>query len=210
MNSHPEEGMVEKILGDARAEADRAVKNAERSVEAERQKAQREADKAREEILDRIRRKADALKAKEIATAQIESKRMLLKAREHAIAKVLGKIEERLSEVRKDRSEYGKALRELATEAVAAVELPVVTLRIGHEDTALADGGFMKEVSARVKALSGRDVKIKIEEDADLDSGGCVAASEDGRIIFDNTFKRRMERSKPEFRSLIAREVLKD
>jgi len=202
--------MVERILGDARSEADRAIKNAERSAEAERRKAEAEAGKAREEILERIRRKAEALKSKEIATANIEAKRMLLKAREQAIAGVLGKIAERLAEVRKDVPEYRKALRSLAVEAVTAVDLPVVTLRVAPEDVAIADGGFIEQVTADVKASTGKDVKISIEKDAELASGGCVAASEDGRIIFDNTFRRRLERIKPEFRSLIAREVLKD
>lgn len=209
-NPAPEENMVEKILGDARAEAERATKSAERSIEAERRKAESEAEKARQEILDRIRKKAEALRAKEIATAKIESKRVLLKAREQAIGRVLDKIAEALSQVRADRGEYAKSLQKLATEAVSALDLPKVKVRISPEDAALADSGFVKDVTADVKAATGKDVEIEVEEDEGLKSGGCIAASEDGRIIFDNTFSRRLERLKPELRSLIAREVIKD
>jgi vacuolar-type H+-ATPase subunit E/Vma4 len=210
VNSMPEEGMVEKIIGDARSEADRAIKNAERSVEAERRKAQNRAEAARQEILESVQRKADRLRSKEIASAQIESKRLLLKAREQAIAGVLEIIEQGVVELREDPSRYRKALRKLAAEAVTAVDLPEVLLRVAPEDAALTEGGFIAEVAGDVKTLSGRDVQIRIEIDSDLPSGGCIAASGDGRIIYDNTFRRRLERMKPGLRSLIVREVLKD
>jgi len=150
------------------------------------------------------------LKSKEIASAQIESKRLLLKAREQAISGILEVIGQGLDRVREDPSRYRKALRKLAAEAVTALDLPEVVLRLAPEDAAIAEGGFTGEVAGDVKTVSGKDVEIKIETDAGLSSGGCIAASVDGRIIFDNTFRRRLERMRPELRSLIAREVLKD
>ena len=83
-------------------------------------------------------------------------------------------------------------------------------MRIAPEDAAVAGGGLIGEVTGDVKTMSGKDIEIKIETDAGLTSGGCIAASGDGRIIFDNTFTRRLERMRPELRSLIVREVLKD
>jgi vacuolar-type H+-ATPase subunit E/Vma4 len=204
--------MVEKILGDARSEADRAIKNAGRSVEAERRKAEAEAEKVRQEILERVQRKVDRLKAKETASAQIESKRMLLKAREQAISGILETVAQELEKVREDHSRYRKVLRKLAAEAVAAVDLPEVVLRLTPEDAALVKEGFAGEVTADVKAMVGKGIEIKVETETEegLASGGCIAASGDGRIIFDNTFNRRLERMRPELRSLIVREVLKD
>jgi vacuolar-type H+-ATPase subunit E/Vma4 len=204
--------MVAKILADARSEADRAIKSAGRSVEAQRRKAEAEAEKARKEVLERVRRKVEKLKSKETASAQIESKRLLLKAREQAISGILERIGRELEAVRGDRPRYGKALRRLAAEAVAAVDLPLVLLRLNPEDAALLGEGFAGEVAADVKGLLGRDIEVRMETGTDegLTSGGCIAASEDGRIIFDNTFKRRLERMKQELRSMIVKEVLKD
>jgi vacuolar-type H+-ATPase subunit E/Vma4 len=212
LNSTPEEGMVEKILADAQSEADRAIKNAGRSVEAERRKSEAEAEKARQEILERVRRKVEKLKSKETASAQIESKRLLLKAREQAISGILDRIGRELQAVREDRSRYTRALSRLATEAVAAVDLPQVVLRLAPQDAALLEESFAREVTADVKALAGKDIEIRVETGTEdgLASGGCIAASEDGRIIFDNTFKRRLERMRPELRSMIVKEVLKD
>jgi vacuolar-type H+-ATPase subunit E/Vma4 len=207
-NEHPEEGMVEKILDDARSQAERAIKNAERSVESERRKAQAQAEKARQEILERMGRKADALKAKEIATAQIESKRVLLKAREEAIARVLAAIETELMKTRENPGGYAKTMRRLAVEAVAAIDQPKAILRIAPGDQAVTGGDFAGDVMKGVRAATGKEVEIKIEVDSGLPAGGCVAASEDGRIIFDSTFRRRLERMKPELRSMIVREVL--
>ncbi|MGD8628818.1 MAG: V-type ATP synthase subunit E family protein, partial [bacterium] len=174
VNSGPEEGMVEKILGDARSEADRAIKNAGRSVEAERRKAEAEAEKVRQEILERVQRKVDRLKAKETASAQIESKRMLLKAREQAISGILETVAQELEKVREDHSRYRKVLRKLAAEAVAAVDLPEVVLRLTPEDAALVKEGFAGEVTADVKAMVGKGIEIKVETETEegLASGG--------------------------------------
>jgi vacuolar-type H+-ATPase subunit E/Vma4 len=207
--SMPEEGMVEKILSDGRAQADRALDSAQRSVESERRKAEAQAEKARSEILGRAERKTRVLKEKEIATAHIESKRVLLRAREEAISKIFGAIEQELARVREDPAGYRRALRNLAVEAVAAVGVERVLLKVAKEDEALADASFLKDVTAAVDSSTGGAVKFDMRPDPGISGGGCVAVSEDGRIVFDNTFRRRVERMKPQLRALIVKEVLK-
>jgi vacuolar-type H+-ATPase subunit E/Vma4 len=205
----PEASMIEKILGDGRAQAERLLESARRSAEAERRKTEAQAEKARREILNRAERKIKTLRSKEIATGHIESKRILLRAREEAIAKIFGTIEQELYKVRQQPSEYKDALRNLALEAVAAIGMSEVVLKVAREDKALIGEAFVEDITARVRSGAGRDVKVALEFDPALSAGGCVAASSDGRIVFDNTFKRRLERMRPALRSVIVREVLK-
>ena len=207
--SGSEEEIIQKILDDGRAQAKRLVDNARRSEESEKRKAEAEAKKVREEIIKQAQTKARALRAKELATANIEAKRELLKAREDAIGEVLGRIAEELARVRERPEQYRQALKNLASEAIAAVGETQVTLKVGGEDKAIADHAFLDEVGAALQAISGDRVEINLEIDPALSGGGCVAISKRGRIVFDNTYRRRLERMKPELRSSIVREVLK-
>jgi vacuolar-type H+-ATPase subunit E/Vma4 len=205
----PEEEIIEKILSDGRAQAERMIASAKRSVEAERRKAESEAEKVRGEILGRVKRKAENLKSKEIASAQIESKRILLRAREQAISKAFTKIEEELSNVRANPTGYRKALANLAAEAVTAIGQPEVRLKLHPDDAPMADETFLSELRQRTEDMTGNEVQALVEADPAISGGGCTALSQDGRIVFDNTFGRRLERMKTGLRSEIVREVLK-
>jgi vacuolar-type H+-ATPase subunit E/Vma4 len=202
-DSESEESIIEKILADGKSQADRARSQAERSAGSEIKKAEKEAEKVRAEILGQARRRAELLRSKEVAAAQIEAKRSVLGAREEAISRVFGRIEGGLGELRKNREAYAPALLNLAVEAVGAVDADRVVLRLSPADREIADPGFLQQVTQRVGALRG-ETEVGLEEDADLSGGGCVAASMDGRVIFDNTFRRRLERMKPALRAEIA------
>jgi V/A-type H+-transporting ATPase subunit E len=205
----PEEGIIEKIASDGEAEARRVVENARRSERSEKRKAEAEAAGIREDVVGKAEAKAAALRSKVIAIGHIEAKRMMLGAREEAVGKVFETIEQELEKVRKSPAEYRKALANLAVEAVSAIGESEVTLKLGDVDRDLADGELMGEITRRAAERAGREVSITLETDSSITSGGCVAVSTDGRINFDNSFARRLERMKPELRSLIVREVLK-
>jgi vacuolar-type H+-ATPase subunit E/Vma4 len=203
----PEEGIIEKILGDARSQAKRALDNARRSREAEEAKAAKEAGGVREKILSQARRRAELLRSKETAAAQIETKRVMLRSREEAIGRVLSAIEEGLAEMR-SQPEYREALRNLAAEAVEGIGDRRVVLRVAESDRKLADSVFVADVAERVGKVGGKGVEIEIKLDPEIEDGGCVATSADGRIVLNNTFGRRLERLRPALRGEIVNEVL--
>jgi vacuolar-type H+-ATPase subunit E/Vma4 len=203
-----EDEIIGKIMGDGRARAARVVDNARRSAEGEKQKAEAEAGKVRKEMLDQVRRKVAAIKSKDVAGGHIEAKRVLLRAREGAISKVFDTILQELGKLHEDGPRYRKALVGLAVEAVRAIGKPEVTVALGSDDQALADENLVSDVTGRLQAGGISGVKIDIVVDPGLGGGGCVARSKDSRVIFDNTFRRRLERMKPSLRSTIVSEVL--
>ena len=205
----PEDGIIEKILSDGEAQARRLIENARRSEASEERKAAAEADRIRSEILAKAQAKAKTIRSKLIATGHIEAKRVLLKAREQAIQKVFDMIEQELAKVRKNQKEYAAALVSLAVEAISGVAEPAVTLKVAREDEALADDEFITQVRERLSEIMGQETKITVEIDPRLRWGGCVAVGAQGRVVFDNTFGRRLERMRSALRSAIAREVLK-
>jgi vacuolar-type H+-ATPase subunit E/Vma4 len=204
-----EDEIIGKIMGDGEARAARVLDNARRSAEGEKRKAETEAERIRKEMLDQVRRKVAALKSKEIAGGHIEAKRILLRAREGAISKVFDTITEELGKFRQDASRYREALVNLAAEAVRAIGEAEVTVALGKEDEALAGSDFVSGIAGRLKAEGVTGIEIGVVVDPAVGGGGCVARSKDSRVIFDNTFKRRLERMKPSLRSAIVNEVLK-
>jgi vacuolar-type H+-ATPase subunit E/Vma4 len=207
--SSPEEEIVEKILNDGEAQAARVIDGARRSETAEKRKAQGEVEKLRKEVLAQAESKARALRSKEIASAKIEAKRLLLRAREEAVSKVFTAVEREVAKIRENREEYRRVLISLAVEAISAVGGSRVILRIDENDRALMDDAHVEQIIQGVAKRTGGKITVNLESDPVLHGGGCVAASADGRVIFDNSFRRRLERMKPELRSVIAKEVLK-
>jgi vacuolar-type H+-ATPase subunit E/Vma4 len=207
--SSPEEEIISKILGDGEAEAKRLLDNARRTETAERRKAEREAEKLRNEILGQAESKARAIRSKEAAAAQIQAKRQLLRAREQAISRVFAAIEDELAKVRENPEDYRRSLLTLAVEAISAVGGSEVILKINEQDRAMVEGAVYDQIVQDVMEKAGDGIVVRLEADPAVSGGGCVAASADGRVVFDNTFKRRLERMKPGLRSVIAKEVLK-
>ena len=204
-----EDEIIGKIMGDGRARADRVLDNAGRSADGEKHKAETEAERIRIEMLDQLKRKVATLKSKEIAGGHIEAKRILLRAREGAIGRVFDTIWEELGKLHEDSPRYSKTLVNLAAEAVLAIGESEVTVALGKEDEALAGGDLVSDVAGRLQSEGLADIKIDVIVDPAIGGGGCVARSKDSRVIFDNTFKRRLERMKPSLRSAIVSEVLK-
>jgi len=202
-----EEAIIQKILEDAEAQARRILDGARRTGDSHRKKAETEAARVRQEIMDQAQAKADTLRAKEIATARMEAKRILLAAREEVVNAALHRIEEELAGLRKSEG-YREILLRLAREAIQAIGGSKVVLKLSKADEGLVDQDFLAELERTLVADEAKArVEIDVRFEADLDDGGCIATSGDGRIIFDNTFTGRFERMKPELRSMLIREI---
>mgnify|MGYP000864743278 CR=1 FL=1 len=200
--------IVESILSDADAQASRIIDSAENAAQAAREKARIEGERGRDESLVKARERCAKLRAQELATARIEAKRLLLAAREDVAERVLGQIEERLEAVRRSPETYARSLRNLAVEAVAAIGRPEVVLRISQTDAALVSGAFASQVASDGRAAAAGVTSVTLQLDARDWGGGCIAQSPDGRVVYDNTYRTRMQRKRRELRAMIVRDVM--
>lgn len=200
--------IVESILSDADAQASRIIDSAENAARAAREKARIEGERGRDESLVKARERCAKLRAQELATARIEAKRLLLAAREDVAERVLGQIEERLEAVRRSPETYARSLRNLAVEAVAAIGRPEVVLRISQTDAVLVGGAFASQVASDGRAAAAGVTRVTLQLDARDWGGGCIAQSPDGRVVYDNTYRTRMQRKRRELRAMIVRDVM--
>ena len=129
-----------------------------------------------------------------------------MNARELAVAAVFDEIKAGLGHLRENPGSYRESLRNLAVEAVAAVGGDEAVLRISERDRGFADDAFAEDVRERLKTAAG-GTDFRVEFDSGDNGGGCAAASADGRIVFDNTYGRRLERLRSEIRAMIVVEL---
>ena len=198
----PEAAIIGQIIGDAEDQARRLIENAGIGVTAEEKKAEREKARFEEDLRAGWDSRVEKIRTREVSTARIEARRLLLNARELAVARVFDEIRAGLGHLREDPGRYRESLKRLAVEAVSAVGGDEVVLRLSERDRGLADEAFTKAVM-EASGRAGDAGALKLEFHAVDSGGGCVAASPDGRVVFDNTFARRLERMRSELRSYI-------
>ncbi len=208
--AQPEREIIQNILAEAEVRAQRARDSAQNAIEAEDAKAAKEREGTAREILGKAEDTARKDRAREVATAHVEAQRILLLAREEAVAAVLSQIEQGLTSLRENKEEYRISLTRLAAQAVQAIGEPEVRLYIDNADRGLVDNAFLDAVRSAVRQGSGRELAVQTDFSRTDLGGGCMAAALNGRMVFDNTFSKRLERMRNRLRTSIVEDMTKN
>lgn len=205
--SQSELEIVRSIRSSTDAEVARVAEAARAQADSETARTQAEARAIEAEILAAAQETVRRHRTRELATAAVESRRMALWAREKRIAAVFARIEEDLRGVRDDPARYRQSLLALAVEAVFAAGGEAVRLQLAERDRPVADDVFIEAVREGARGRAGREVAIETEFVPDAIPDGCVASTPDGRVFYDNTYGRRLERNRRALRMAILREI---
>lgn len=208
--NQPEVEIIKSIMTEADAKARSALDSAKNTIEVEDAKARKESEEIKRDIIAKAEETARRLQTREEATASVEAQRILLMAREEAVEKVVLAIETELKELRGDSTQYRTGLMNLALEAVLAIGTAETRLYLSTADHALVGSGFLETLNSQARELSGNQLAVSVEiAQTDL-GGGCIAQSLDGRVVFDNTFSKRLARMKEQLRLSIIEEISKN
>ena len=176
-------GEIDRILGEARVQAERMVAEATRQAQ-EYLAAQRQ----------QLEAEGQAAKVRALSAAQVRASALVLQAKDEALHEVLSVAEEELARVQQDKARYGPILRGLIREASGALS-GRITVEANPRDLDL--------VKQAVRDLK-LDAEVKAAEDI---SGGVRLISDDGRFLVENTLTSRVERVKtlmaPEIAALL-------
>jgi len=146
-------------------------------------------------IFEAAARQEDVLKRKILGSAELAARNEQLRLIEEVVAKVFDEALNRLSALSGDRAE--KALKQLIGEALDAIE-GNVTLFCRKEDNEL-----VKKIAQEFSKSTKRT--ITVSKNHIVCKGGIQASSEDGSVIYDNTYEARLGR----IRQLLRKEVVK-
>jgi len=172
-------GEIDRILGEARVQAERMVAEATRQAQ-EYLAAQRQ----------QLEAERQAAKVRALSAAQVRASALVLQAKDEALHEVLSVAEEELARVQQDKARYGPILRGLIREASGALS-GRMTVEANPKDLDLAKQAV-------------RDLKLDAEvKAADNVSGGVRLIADDSRFIVENTLASRVERVK----TLLAPEI---
>jgi len=172
-------GEIDRILGEARVQAERVVAEATRQAQ-EYLAAQRQ----------QLEAERQAAEVRALSAAQVRASALVLQAKDEALHEVLSVAEEELARVQQDKVRYGPILRGLIREASGALS-GRMTVEANPKDLDLAKQAV-------------RDLKLDAEvKAADDVSGGVRLIADDSRFIVENTLASRVERVK----TLLAPEI---
>jgi len=185
-----------RILSDAKLKADETIREAQakadQTIAEARQRAQKEAD----ELLAKAKLEAEAVR-RSILSSKVRVNRLrILDEKNRIVQEVLGAVEEKLSNIAKS-SRFGETAQRFVAEAVKAVDSDQPVVRLGFK-------GSSKQNLDSVSKVLPKGSKLVFEENPIDGLGGVIASDAEGRIIFNNSFRSRLERLDSQLLTLIA------
>jgi V/A-type H+-transporting ATPase subunit E len=190
--------IIDKILSDARSEAQDIRSYADNQVQETLSNAMNESNAKREEMLKKGKQEALTEKNRILSQARLDMRKRILEAKEREITKALDGAMEILTK-HKAIPGYGDVMAEVAREACISIgggDLSVSTDAAGAE----ALEPVRKTIEKDVHNATGKKTSITIVTDG---APGVVVTSAGG-IVVDNTFATRLERRKREIRKGLA------
>lgn len=190
------EKLQNRILSDARLKADSILKEAQEKaskiVEEARARARREAD----ELVARAKLDAEALRRSILSTKVRANRLRLLDEKNKMVQSVISSVEEELASLGKSGG-FQDSLKMMVTEATAAVGSDEPIVRIGFP------GVSKKDLDGIGSALP-RGAKLLVEENPIDQLGGVVASDPQGRVVFNNSFRARLDRMETQLLSIVS------
>ncbi len=194
------EALREKILEEARREAERilaeAREKAEKILRKAREEYERRVEKARGKALQELRERKNTEYVSKVVQLSME----FVKLKNSLLEKTLSKVRERLRNLPPDVRR--ESLRRLIKEAIeSGVFSSDVVVKVVPQDVEVAKSivtqdPMLRGVVARVEAL-----------DDESALGGAVVESIDRRRAVDNTYRARIERALPKLIGRLNEEV---
>lgn len=195
----PDSVLRDEILADARRQASRLTRKAEREAQALLDKATAESEEERRAKLAAARAKADHHRDMALATVPVEFGRMRSARVEQELSKLRDRVRRELDNGGTGNDE--QTLANLAAEALARMEGDTFVLELSPQDLS-ARRGTLPAAAAR---RAGRpDLAVTVStEPADI-TGGVIVRDPAGRQVWDNSLQARLDRMWPLLRSQIA------
>jgi len=185
------EKIKERILEEARAQAEANIKRAEEEAAKIIEEAQKEAAAKKAQILEKAKQEAVDVKKRLKAMAELEARKKKLQARQEVVDEAFNKTIEKLNSL-PDR-EYEEIISQMIVNSVESGSEEII---LSPKDKQRISPGFIENINKKLsqKVLTG---KLSFRRDQNI-SGGFILKS--GDIEINNSFEAiiRMKREEVE------------
>ena len=193
------EKLQNRILSDARHKAEETIKDAKAKAQQILEEARQRARKESEEIITKANLEAESIR-RSILSSKVRVNRLrILDEKNRIVQDIIHGVEDRLSSISKSE-QFEETAQRFVTEAVKAVDTDQPVVRIGFRD-------MSKRNLDGISRILPKGGKLVIDEKPIDDLGGVVATDPEGRVVFNNTFKSRLERLDNQLLTLISSTV---
>jgi vacuolar-type H+-ATPase subunit E/Vma4 len=180
------EKLHNRILSDARLKATGIVEQAEEKSRQTLEVSQAQAQRDANDILTRANLEAENIR-RSILSSRIRANRLrILEEKNKIVQNVLRSVEQRLSDVASS-DQFESTLKRLVLEAIEAVGVDNAVVKVGFRNAE------RKSLQSLGQTLP-KGTKFLVDETAIDGLGGVVASDPEGKMVFNNTFKARIER----------------
>jgi len=193
------EKLQNRILSDARHKAEETIKDAKAKAQQILEEARQRAQKESEEIITKANLEAESIR-RSILSSKVRVNRLrILDEKNRIVQDIIHAVEDRLSSISKSE-QFEETAQRFVTEAMKAVDTDQPVVRIGFRD-------MSKKNLDGISRILPKGGKLVIDEKPIDDLGGVVATDPEGRVVFNNTFKSRLERLDNQLLTLISSTV---
>jgi vacuolar-type H+-ATPase subunit E/Vma4 len=182
---------AQKIVSEARKEAERKHLYADRQVESITEEARKNADV-----------RAELIRQQELSGVTIEIKRMTMKIQEEVYGEVLQRALHNIRQ-RIEGGGYKKVLLSHIVEAAVGLDAPSASINASEHEREMISGELIREAENKVTALTGKATTLSLSDQPPLRKPGVVLTSEDNRTAYDNSIHARMIRKSARIRQFI-------
>lgn len=195
----PDSVLRDEILADAQRQAKRVARKAEQDAQTMLDKATADSEKERQEKLASARARADHHRDMTLATVPVEIGRMRSARVEQELLQLRDRVSQKLNH--NAGEDYHQVLVNLAAEPLARMEGQTFILELSARDLAEQDGTLPGAASQR----AGRaELSVTVSPEPANIAGGVIVRDPEGRQVWDNSLKARLDRMWPLLRSQIA------
>ncbi|MCI2430809.1 V-type ATP synthase subunit E [Candidatus Acetothermia bacterium] len=145
------EKIVEKILSEARAEAQSILEKARAQTQEIRQQAQTEAQRQAEQILTQAREEAQSRRRAQLSQAQLAARNAVLNARRTALTQVFTEAETRLQQMPAD--DYRAWLLQMIPQAAQRGDEELI---LSTSDRQALEEAFLRELNEKLSQMGKR------------------------------------------------------
>ena len=196
------EKLQNRILSDARLKAEETIKEAQAKAQQILEEARRRAQKESEEIIAKAKVEADSVR-RSILSSKVRVNRLrILDEKNRIVQDIIHTVEDQLSGIART-DQFENTAQRFVAEAVKAVESDQPIVRIGFKDAT-------KKNFDGISRVLPKGGKLVLDEKPIDDFGGVIATDPEGRVVFNNTFKSRLERLDNQLLTLIASTVFSE
>lgn len=196
------ERLQNRILSDAKLKAEDIIKEAEEKARQTIDQAMNQAQNEADEVMSRAKLDAEALR-RSILSSRIRTNRLrILEEKNRIVRQVMQSVEDTLVDIAADER-FQDTLKRFVSEAVEAVGASEPVVRIGFREIS------KNQIDTIGKSVS-KGTKLVVDEQALDGLGGVVASDPEGKIVYNNSFKARIDRLDSQLLTLISSTIFSE